>query len=130
MTVLDRILARVDVGDCWLWTGPLTPNGYAQIQAHERRLSVHRAIWQELVGPIPDGMEIDHLCKVRHCCNPDHLEPVTRHENIRRSAVGANNRGKTHCPAGHPYDDTNTLRRRGKRECRACDRARKRKAAA
>lgn len=67
---------------CWLWTGPLTPSGYAANVAH-------RGIYQRLIGPVPDGLELDHLCRVRHCVRPDHLEPVTRAENVRRAHAAA-----------------------------------------
>jgi hypothetical protein len=68
-------------------------------------------------------MELDHLCKRRDCVNVEHLEPVTRWENIRRSDVGRVNRAKTHCPAGHPYEESNTrYDRRGSRYCLACKR--------
>jgi len=136
--LLDRIIAKLDAtGDCWLWQGA-THRGYGQVGSGGKRgpvLYVHRAMWELLVGAIPEGMQLDHLCKVTRCCNPDHLEPVTPAENTRRSsagkATGARNRAKTHCPHGHPYDATNTRVTTRGRACRACDRARyeRRKAA-
>ena len=70
------LLARADrSGDCWLWTGSLNSSGYGP----------HRALWELLNGPVPEGLDLDHLCNVRHCIRPDHLEPVTRAENGRRA---------------------------------------------
>lgn len=81
--LLERILNGLDVGDCWEWTG-WRLHGHGIIGWKYKRVFVHRAIWEELVGPIPDGMVIDHLCRNRACANPDHLEPVTLRENILR----------------------------------------------
>ncbi len=71
----------------WLWRGGLTSDGYGrwQLTDSRRKVLTHRFIYEELVGPIPDGLEIDHLCEIHNCCNPDHLEPVTSQENKRRS---------------------------------------------
>lgn len=110
---------RIRIADCWEYDGYHQPGGYAQ----SGRGLVHREVYELLVGPI-EG-ELDHLCKNTGCCNPDHLEPVTSIENIRRSEVGKyrrtveNNRNmsKTSCPQGHPYDKV----RDGKRRCRTCD---------
>lgn len=85
----------------------------------ERKV-VHRIAYELLVGPIPDGLQLDHLCRVRNCVNPDHLEPVTGQENMRRGYFGT----KTHCPNGHAYDEANTYifsNTRGRhRQCRTC----------
>lgn len=85
---------------------------------------VHRVAWETLRGPIPDGMQLDHLCRQRACWNPDHLEPVSPRENVLRGVgITAMNAKKTHCPQGHPYDDANTgITSTGKRRCRACGR--------
>ena len=100
-------------------------------------MAAHRFAYEMLVGPIPEGLDLDHLCRVRHCVNPNHLEPVTRSENLRRGIrprlpqndrIGDKNRAKTHCPKGHPYDEANTLMHYWKREnsmrrlCRTCHR--------
>lgn len=107
------------LGPCWIWTASriglygnfwLNGRGYA-----------HRGSYQLFKGPIPDGLEIDHLCRVQLCVNPAHLEAVTQRENLIRSDNFAGKESRvTHCPKGHPYDEANTIRRRGQRECRAC----------
>ena len=117
---------------CFLWAGAVDRKGYGQYRAGSRRdgtrrtVRAHRLAYEELVGPIPEGLQIDHLCRVRCCVNPAHLEPVTNRENVRRGDLGTKNTAKTHCPAGHPYDEANTRRSAGKRRCRACDQARQR----
>jgi hypothetical protein len=113
----ERFWNKVDAsGPCWLWTGALS-GGYGSFQG---RLA-HREAWELLVGPIPPGMELDHLCRVTHCINPDHLEVVTHRTNMQRAAFW--NRNKTMCKNGHPYDEANThVRPSGKRRCRACER--------
>ena len=115
---------RPDLGPCWLWTAEyLMPNGYGQLGvggAAGGMQYAHRVAYELLVGPIPDGLEIDHLCFVRHCVNPDHLEPVTHAENVRRQKARI-----THCPQGHAYDAANThIGKKGERKCRACGRER------
>ena len=134
--VLERLLAKIDVdpgAGCWLWTGGKGANGYGQIgvgsvlDGSRRLAAVHRVAYEEMVGPIPDGLVLDHLCRTRSCVNPDHLEPVTFEENVRRGEAGRHgfNTSKTHCPAGHAYDAANThIKRCGRRECRACARDR------
>lgn len=117
---------EVDENGCWVWTGAAT-KGYGQFKFNKRQMSAHRVAYELVVGPIPEGLVIDHLCRQTLCVNPAHMEPVTNAENIRRGEVGANERSKTHCPQGHPYDDENTTLHLGKwRRCRACNRARNR----
>lgn len=126
----DRFWAQVDRrGDdeCWPWLGSLDGGGYGQIRTGGRRVKAHRFAYELLVGPIAEGLVIDHLCRSRSCANPKHLEAVTQGENIRRGLTGATNAAKTHCPHGHEYAAANTYLYRGKRACRAC--ARKRRAA-
>lgn len=90
--VLDRAVVDPDTG-CWLWTGTLTAQGYGQVtgrltaKGYRKTPATHRVVWEHLRGPIPEGYTIDHLCRVRACCNPDHLEPVTNEENSRRRAA-------------------------------------------
>ena len=121
-----RFWRFVDRGECWLWTGPLNPNGYAQFSVEGRRVYAHRFAYELLIGPIPDGLQLDHLCRVRHCVNPKHLEPVTCQENLLRGdTLLARNVAKTECPQGHPYDDANTyIGSKGERKCRSCARIR------
>jgi hypothetical protein len=136
-TPTERFWAHVDkdgpppdhnpsLGGCWLWVG-YTRNGYGRFWDGERLVEAH--IWA--FGEVPDGLELDHLCRVRHCVRSSHLEPVTHSENTRRGTgwhfVAARARAKTHCPKGHPYDDRNTRVRVGKngvvmRSCRECAR--------
>ena len=84
------IWSRVDdSGECWLWTGPQTWNGYGHASFRRRSTTAHRAVYEYLVGSVPDGLDLDHLCRVRLCVNPNHLEPVTRAENMRRARSAA-----------------------------------------
>jgi hypothetical protein len=121
---------HVDGPGCWEWLGYRNPDGYGESGGR----GVHRRAYEEAVGAIPDGMEIDHLCHNRACVNPAHLEVVTHAENMRRSAPAT----KTHCVNGHPYDEANTYwhpydeantywRPSGRRDCRACIRERVRR---
>ena len=117
---------------CWLWLGHTTAAGYGAWRERWGRKDpckhhyAHRDTYEAVKGTIPAGLEIDHLCRVRCCINPDHLEAVTHQENTRRGegASGTNVR-KTHCPSGHPYSAENTIVRiteRGGvlRRCRVC----------
>ena len=123
MALANRYWAKVDKRtptDCWLWIGAKNSNGYGQINAGGRRgtnLYAHRVAWEMVYGPIPVGLEIDHLCRVRLCVNPAHLKPVTHRENLLRGA----NATKTHCKHGHEFTPKNTGRIRGHRRCRACN---------
>jgi HNH endonuclease len=89
-TVEQRFWAKVDQGDgtgCWLWTGAKLHGGYGHMRGGTADTTAHRIAYELLVGPIPKGLEIDHLCRVRACVRPDHLEPVTRAENDRRGRI-------------------------------------------
>ena len=128
---LDKI-AFEPKRECWLWRGAIVGGGYGQfcvgadaVRRGEPRLTyAHRFSYEAKFGPIPNGLEIDHLCRVRNCVNPEHLEAVTSHENIRRGESGKYNREKTHCPKGHPYSGDNLYRRpNGDRHCRICKRS-------
>lgn len=123
---LERLEIRTDrTGECWLWTGRLNGYGYAEMKLGGRYQMAHRVAYQEIVGPIPEGYQLDHLCRVRHCVNPAHLEPVTSRENtVRGEAPSAINAAKTHCKRGHAFDETNTYRWRSSRICRECRRLR------
>ena len=111
---------------CWLWTGTKTSGGYGRILRGSKEMYAHRYSYEHFIGPIPDGLVIDHLCRVRHCVNPSHLEVVTLGENTRRG-VGIGNgarfqKNKTHCPKGHPYDAENTYHYKSARSCKTCRR--------
>jgi hypothetical protein len=126
--MLDRLIEKIDLSDpdgCWIWTGALS-RGYGNFWTGERYVPVHRLVYELFVELIPEGLEPDHLCRVRACCNPDHLELVTRSVNIRRGeSVAAQRAAQTHCHRGHPFDAANThISARGTRECRACHRDR------
>jgi len=120
----DRILEKTDrSGECWLWLGSRYLSGYGMLSIKSRATPAHRVSYQEFVGRIPEGFQIDHLCRVRHCVNPNHLEPVTQQENLRRAPYTASDlqRSKTHCPQGHFYAGENLyVTPTGGRACRAC----------
>jgi hypothetical protein len=107
---------------CWLWTGATDRGGYGQFAVFAGNASIaHRVSYRIYRGEIPEGLQLDHLCRVRHCVNPDHLEPVTHRENMRRGVHACSL--KTHCPRGHAYDEENTYWIQGRRrQCRACGR--------
>lgn len=114
---------------CWLWTAYIAPNGYGHIQIDGRKALAHRIAYELAVGEIGTGLVIDHLCRVRHCVNPAHLEPVSPGENIRRGDTGLIHASKTHCPRGHAYTEDNLVSRpRGGRDCKTCHRDRMREA--
>ncbi|MGQ5576033.1 HNH endonuclease signature motif containing protein [Streptomyces sp. ECR3.8] len=131
-TLAQRILRLTDrSSECWLWLSRKNPKGYGQMTVDGHPRSAHRVSYEAFVGPIPDGLEIDHLCRVRHCVNPSHLEPVTRSENIRRAIaatgmvagkrVGGLQFGET-CGAGHVIDADNSYVKRGIICCLTCRR--------
>ena len=103
--------------DCWLWTAHLFHDGYGQFDFGAKQGRAHRFAYTFFIGPIPEGYVIDHLCRVRHCVNPKHLEAVTQKENLRR---GKGHGSETHCPHGHMYSPENTVVSNNKRYCRAC----------
>ena len=127
--IWDKIFPEPNSG-CWLWSGSLGGSshlgGYAQAYWHGANAFVHRIIYTQLVGKIPAGYDLDHKCRVRCCCNPDHLEPVTRSENNKRGNVGNNRKAEavliTHCVNGHKFTPENTIidKRTGWRRCRIC----------
>lgn len=115
---------RPDLGPCWLWTAHTNHLGYGRFRVGATMVQAHRFAYEELVGPIPEGLELDHLCRNRTCVNPFHCEPVTERVNVLRGdTLPAANVLKTHCPQGHEYTPENTrLGPTGKRYCRACTR--------
>ena len=124
---VDKTPGHGPKGDCWLWTGSLT-KGYGQLSSPFKGgvpYKAYRLSYEWAKGPIPEELEIDHLCRTHACVNPDHLEAVTHRVNMQRGEVGyvaaGIQRAKTHCPQGHPYDMFNTeIRPEGWRACRAC----------
>lgn len=115
--------SRVDQSDgCWEWTGSRNQKGYGQATLNGRRTGAHRVAWLRSGRTIPDGLQLDHLCRNRACVNPDHLEVVDNRTNVLRGrTLPARNIQKTHCIRGHAYSEENTLRRKdGSRVCRMC----------
>lgn len=129
--VRDRIMASVvvdvDTG-CWNWQKSRNELGYGRIGIGSRTDGTrgvghaHRVSYETFVGPIPEGLHIDHLCRNPSCVNPEHLEPVTVWVNVIERGQGpvARQSRQTHCKRGHPFDEENTYHNRGKRYCRAC----------
>ena len=135
----DRFWSKVDVGqwdECWPWTAGKEGKGYGTFWGNGGQMRAHRVAYELLVGPIPDGLTIDHVedwgCGNKMCCNPTHMEPVTAGENVRRAMRRRThwaNSAKTHCPQGHEYTPENTYaygspRNGQRRECRTCTLAR------
>lgn len=123
----ERFWAKVDFdadGGCWNWEANRQAAGYGHFAPkHGTHALAHRLSYELLVGPIPDGLQIDHLCRNKSCVNPSHLEPVTAQVNMLRApTLAAVNAAKTSCPRGHAYDETNTYVRKGTtdRGCRKC----------
>lgn len=118
--ILNKSIPEPNTG-CWLWTESLDSGGYGRIRINGVLVSSHRAAYRIFVGEVPSGMELDHLCRVRSCCNPDHLEAVTPKENVARGDLWKVNGLKTHCPRGHEYSKNNTYSYKRKRNCRKCN---------
>lgn len=120
---------EVDASGCWLWQAGLNRNGYGRymLSGSNRDVVAHRYAYEVATGnPIPDGLVMDHLCRVRHCVNPEHVEPVTQRENLLRGQTRtARQVAATECPAGHPYAGDNLyVNPSGDRLCRECHRRR------
>lgn len=131
----DRFWAKVQIdgAGCWRWSGATDGKGYGKIgnkMVRNSPMFAHRVAYEALVGPIPDGLVMDHLCRVCCCVNPVHLEPVTQRENLLRGiGHAAVNASKAACHRGHEFTDENTYKYIGSdktwhRRCRACQRER------
>lgn len=121
LSLPDSLVQRIvidEVTGCWVWTGAwTTPRGYGRLSYQRQRWVAHRLVYTLLVGPVPDELELDHaVCQRPLCVNPDHLEPVTGAENMRR-------RRTANCPVGHARTPKNRKQAGG---CRECDRVRRR----
>jgi len=128
LTDSERFLSKViKTESCWLWQARINPlNGYGKFRMQNRHWLAHRAAWTMFKGPIPKGLTIDHLCRVRNCVNPAHLEPVTQRENILRgNSMAAQCMRTNRCSHGHEFTEENTrIGPNGQRYCRECCRNR------
>lgn len=127
MKALERILEGVSpepFSGCWIWTKSVDRKGYANSSDSSfATRKAHILLYMHLVGPIAEGLQLDHLCRVRCCVNPAHLEPVTLAENVRRGKAGIHQKSKTHCKNGHEFTPENTrLDAFGWRICLGCKR--------
>lgn len=120
ISIEQRFWNKVEKSDyCWNWKASTFRNGYAQFHPDKNSVLAHRFAYELVIGKIPQGMTIDHLCRNRSCVNPAHMEIVTRRENILRGeAPAAIHARKTHCPKGHALPETRN--KLGQRICKTC----------
>lgn len=132
VALMSRLQARIEtcpMTGCWLWRGWMNSDGYGRYKFSDRGVMAHRLVYVLSGGEIPDGKVIDHLCRVRCCVNPGHLEVVTNRTNVLRGeGVTAAHARKTHCPKGHALSEENTIYqiqpgRFTSRRCRICQHA-------
>ncbi|WP_205670220.1 HNH endonuclease signature motif containing protein [Amycolatopsis sp. CFH S0078] len=123
--VLTRFWPKVakTEGGCWIWLAAKDQGGYGKFKA-DRLVQAHRFSYELAKGAIPEGLQLDHLCRVRACVNPEHLEPVTIRVNLLRGeTTTARRASQTHCERGHEFTPANTYRKpNGCRNCRECRR--------
>jgi hypothetical protein len=121
-----RFISKISIGHpsgCWLWQAHINYLGYGAMRKDSQMVGAHRVSYEIFKGPIPHGHEIDHLCRVRNCVNPNHLEAVTKRENISRSeGVSVQNARKTFCKYGHELTEENVYHRKDGRQCKICRR--------
>ena len=127
--IQDRFFKKVKkTKRCWFWTGLKTVTGYGDFWIEGGMRRAHRVSYQIAIGEIPAGLQIDHLCRVRHCVNPKHLEAVTQTQNtLRGYGFGAINKRKTACPKGHKYDVIKFKKGQRFRACSICNRVHSKK---
>lgn len=119
--IRDRV--TVNASGCWLWNLSKDRDGYGEGCFMKRKRKSHRLSYEAFVGQVPEGLQLDHLCRARSCANPAHLEPVTCGENIRRGTSGS--KRKTHCKRGHAFAEHGRIAQGGN-QCRLCDGIRRR----
>lgn len=128
MNHFDKLLDGIKkdpITQCWNWIKGKTSCGYGALYINKKQISSHRLSYFLYKGKIPKRLEIDHLCRNRACCNPNHLEAVTRRINLLRGeTLPARNASVTHCPKGHRYTKTNLVKNRPNRVCKQCNRLR------
>jgi len=122
MSLPDNFWSKVTTTDCLVWKGAVNSKGYACFAVAGKSHLAHRVAWEDANGPIPDGLTIDHLCRVRNCVNVAHMELVTIAENGRRARVAAGYHIGGTCGRGHHLSDENIRHRRGRLECITCSR--------
>lgn len=126
-TFENRFWAKVSPepnSGCWIWTACISNAGYGFFSVDGKQMGAHRASYEFFVGPIPDGLQLDHKCRIRCCVNPDHLEPVTPKVNINRGigpALLGDRRRTKECLNGHDLGVHSYIRKNGTRRCKICE---------